>query len=405
LYQEFYGYRSEAHDYFGFSLASGDFNRDGFDDLAVGSPGETIDSVIAAGMVTVIYGSPDGLTTNSKIQEIHQDLISLSDGAQAQDQFGFSLATGDFNGDQNDDLVIGIPYEDVSGEDQGSNMVDAGAVNILYGSWPDGLVYTNAQFLHQNSPNVNDSAEPNDHFGWSLATGWLNNDQFDDLAIGVPQETLGEISQAGAVSVLFGFSPGIVTLADQLWHQDIPGLLGDGSEDLDRFGWSLAVGDFDMSGIDDLAIGVPMEDITEKVDAGVVHVLYSKGTGPHFDGNQLWHHDLPNISANPAEAYDGFGYALDSGDINGDSFDELVIGTPGKERDNKKGAGFVNILPGSDSGLSDWWDSFVIPDGPLPWTAPGEYDSFGNSLAILPAPFMHSLYLPVMVNEITPVGD
>jgi hypothetical protein len=398
--QETYGGVSGDNEYFGAALVSGDFNGDGFDDLAIGSPGEKVDSADAAGVVTVVYGASGGISSLNQRKVLHQNMSGIADGAQAQDQFGMVLAVGDFNADSYDDLVVGVPYEDV-GDDQGSGVEDAGAVNIFYGSG-DGLTSDGAQFLHQDSPEVNDSAEAHDHFGWSLATGWLNRDQYDDLAIGIPQETIGEVTQAGAVSVLFGFSPGIVTLADQLWHQDVPGLLGDKGQDYDRFGWSVASGDFDMNGIDDLAIGVPMEDFEEKEDAGVVHVLYSRNTGPHYDNNQLWHHDLPNVNGGPAESHDHFGHALVAGDINGDFYDELVVGVPGDEVDGKTGAGSANILPGGASGLSDHMDGKVTqPDFPGEWRAPGVDDNFGNALVVLPAPPPPSVYLPLIFNNLT----
>lgn len=57
---------SEVDDQFGYAVASADFNKDGYADLAVGQPGETVGTVDAAGSVTVIYGSKTGSTRSDR---------------------------------------------------------------------------------------------------------------------------------------------------------------------------------------------------------------------------------------------------------------------------------------------------------------------------------------------------
>ena len=108
----------------------------------------------------------------------------------------------DFNGDDFDDLAIGVPNEDVGGQ------VNAGAVNILYGS-ASGLTATN-QLLTQAS------AEDGDQFGASVAKGDFNNDSFTDLAVGAPGETLAGDVGAGAVNVFYGSASGLATTSQVL---------------------------------------------------------------------------------------------------------------------------------------------------------------------------------------------
>ena len=85
-----------------------DFNGDGFDDLAVGVPGEDIGTINSAGAVNVIYGSSGGLSCGGN-QFWHQDSSGILDTAEASDQFGDALAAGDFNGDGfDDDLAVGV---------------------------------------------------------------------------------------------------------------------------------------------------------------------------------------------------------------------------------------------------------------------------------------------------------
>ncbi|MBK8051137.1 MAG: FG-GAP repeat protein [Anaerolineales bacterium] len=89
----------------------GDFNGDGRDDLVVGVPYE--DTGLAnVGFVHVIYGGGAGLSAAGN-QFWSQDSAGIADISEANDYFGWSLAVGDFNGDNRDDLAIGAPYEDI----------------------------------------------------------------------------------------------------------------------------------------------------------------------------------------------------------------------------------------------------------------------------------------------------
>src|SRR4029450_12511583 len=104
-----------------------DFDGDGFADLAVGAPIETVGSLSGAGAVNVLYGSAAGLTgTGSDV--FTQNTSGVINSAETQDQFGGALAAGDFNHDGFADLAVSVAGEDVGG------IVDAGAVNVLYGS-------------------------------------------------------------------------------------------------------------------------------------------------------------------------------------------------------------------------------------------------------------------------------
>jgi len=132
--------------------ASGDFNNDGFDDLVVSSPEGNVNGKNAAGEVNVIYGSANGLHKNAGFpnQRWHQDKTGIAGTAEAGDIFGQGLAIGDFNGDNFDDLAMGVP-----GEDLGSD-ANAGAVNVVYGSSTGlrALAGPGDQIWHQDSPGI-----------------------------------------------------------------------------------------------------------------------------------------------------------------------------------------------------------------------------------------------------------
>jgi hypothetical protein len=153
---------AERDDFFGYSVAAGDFDDDGHSDLAVGVPGEDVNGVEDIGAVNVIYGVSSGLSATGD-QFWNQDIPDIRGVAGNSDQFGFSLGTGDYNGDSRMDLAVGATTDKVG------TALAAGAVNILYGSSPNGLTSTNNQLWTQDSSGVEDAAELQDYFGWSLS--------------------------------------------------------------------------------------------------------------------------------------------------------------------------------------------------------------------------------------------
>jgi hypothetical protein len=332
---------AESADTFGKALATGDFDGDGFDDLAIGVPNEAVaPSVSLAGAVNVLYGSASGLTALGD-QVFQQNTEGVLGEAGADDRFGSALSACDFDGDGMSDLAIGAPGDDVSGDRQG-------AVNVLYGS-SSGLTVLGDQYWHQNAEGVLGEGGDVDMFGFPLAAGDLDGDGFGDLVIGVPLEDVSGLNQ-GAVNVLYGSNGGLTATGDQYWHQDAEGVLGEG-EDSDTFGSTLAVGDFDSDGLDDLAIGVFSEDVAPSVtNAGAVNVLYgSSGAGLSAVGDQVWHQNSDGV-LETAEAEDFWGLGLAAGDFDGDGSDDLAVGAPFEDvAPSITNGGAMNVLYGSSA--------------------------------------------------------
>lgn len=364
---------AERGDRFGKAFTSADFDRDGFADLAIGSPGESAGAE-GSGAVHVLYGSRRGLTAAGD-QLLQQGANGLVNARQQFDAFGVSLAAGDFTGDGFSDLAVGVPGQDVSRIDA------AGAVHVVRGS-ADGLTAAGDRLISQDTPGVAGSAATRNsddwsdypqHFGASVAAGALDADRFADLAIGVPGEPVSYEASAGAVHVLYGSAAGPGASRDQVWHQAAAGV-ADGPEQADsldydlppeEFGRALAIGNFGSGGTDDLAIGVPGEVLTdyacnpEEGDfegrpadeppgscrvGGAVHVLFGTASGLAPDGSEFWHPDSEGLAGSRGGR---FGWALAAGDAAATAHDDLAIGAP-----RRSPGGGVSLLRGSASGLT-----------------------------------------------------
>lgn len=323
--------------WFGFALVAGDFNGDGTDELAIGAP-YTQDSWIFGGElhgdVYVFHGSAGGLYTGYRISLY--DYYTNDIGPRA----GWSLAAGDFFGGPEDDIAIGIP-DVVGGSELGTVFCVQGGFSGFARNVDNGWYYE--QWLYQ--VDAGSDAVIGDGFGYSLAAGDFGPSGKQFLAVGAPFEDVGSIVDAGAVSIFDVYAGTGVT-----WHQDSSGVLGM-AEPYDRFGLSLAAGDFNSDTADDLAIGVPAEDVGTIADAGAVQVLYGNYvSGLGSAGNDLWYQDVTGVQG-ASHAYDQFGRAIAAARVDGDVYADLIIGAY-NDNESGKTAGCLHVLFGGGGGLT-----------------------------------------------------
>jgi hypothetical protein len=243
-------------DLFGYTLAAGDFDADGRDDLVVGSPGKTVwqDQRSGSGYVFVLKGQESGLRPWVGLREFEQGC------EQVGDMFGWALATGDFNVDGQEDLAVGppgagVPVKCARGISSGRVFVYAGGTGgptPWHAITQDAVTTSVGGFITTLRGFGTD--ELGDWFGASLAVGNLGY-HADFLVVGAPgQNLLYRAPDAGLVYVFGGGSPsGLMP-----WLRFDQNRLSDINEKQDGFGSALAIGDFSGSP-GELVVGAPGE--------------------------------------------------------------------------------------------------------------------------------------------------
>jgi hypothetical protein len=284
----------EAGDYVGLHMVAGDLTGDGRDDLVVGVPEEDFPALATPdnGIIIVKPGPLTGPSTDTVV--LSQGGLHLPDLAERGDRLGAALAIGDFNGDGLEDLAAAAPSEGLA------STVDAGAVFVKFGptaDWPSSGNPSDVQVLAQGAGGLGDQPEAYDQVGKALASGDLDGDGVDDLAVGVPGETnqgpdcyqaVFDVCEEGRVSVVLGQpQAGFGGVAEhRVIHrgQVLPG----SAQQHERLGEVLAIGDaVGSTEFADLLLGSPAATVAGLPEAG--EVLLVEGGAGGFTGRVTIH--------------------------------------------------------------------------------------------------------------------
>ncbi|OKP64660.1 hypothetical protein BTE77_34430, partial [Ensifer adhaerens] len=341
-----------ADDYAGNSVASaGDVNGDGIDDLIVGaSSGD--DGGTDAGEAYVVFGKASGGFGSTVGGRQVLDLTTLApadgfiiQGDTANDRAGYSVSSaGDVNGDGIDDLIVGANSGDDGGTDAGEVYVVFGKAGGGFGSSVGGRQVLDLTTLAPADGFIIQGDTANDQAGYSVSSaGDVNGDGIDDLIVGAFLGADGGFNAGEAYVVFgkagggFGSTVGGRQVLDLTTFAPVDGFIIQGDTAGDQAGRSVSsAGDVNGDGIDDLIVGAPLGDDGAS-NAGEAYVVFGKadgGFGSTVGGRQVL--DLTTLA--PVDGFiiqgdtagDNAGFNVSSaGDVNGDGFDDLIVGTLG----------------------------------------------------------------------------
>ncbi|MBW2704373.1 MAG: FG-GAP repeat protein, partial [Deltaproteobacteria bacterium] len=277
----------------------------------------------------------DILVEDVAVYPVYVDPVWTETGEGRFQYFGYSLSSaGDVNNDGHDDVIVGAPEYKGFYYDMGKAYVFHGSANGL----PAQANWTLTGY------------NENDRLGHSVAgIGDVNNDGWDDVAIGIPgvdrQIGFFNYSNTGMVRVVKGSQSGLQSCG---WPFPTGGWIVWASSQQSGQSFGLAVsgiGDINRDGYGDFVVGAPYYNYGIYSNNGRAFVFYGTYNGPSLQFSTV---------GGPVQANANFGYAVSGGgDYDGNKYPDMAIGGPGYTVGGSSSAGRARIYLMTSGGLSE----------------------------------------------------
>lgn len=305
---------------------SGDINGDGIPDILICAIERNNPYYFA---VNVVFGSKKSWPASISLDQLNGENGFVINGAQYADHLS-AVGAGDVNGDNIDDILIGVP---------GANNV-RGQSYVIFGSKGPWAQSMNLLDLNgQNGFTIN-GINPSDASGGSISgAGDVNADGIADFLVGA----IFANNYAGQSYVVFGRKqwPIAINLADL---DGTNGFAINGINLNDYSGTVSGVGDVNVDGIDDILIGAPGANN----DRGQSYIVFgSHTTWPSAIDLGLLN-GTNGFAISGVNPYDSSGsFVAEVDDVNGDGIDDFLIGSVNYNTINFVNRGLVYLVYGS----------------------------------------------------------
>ena len=322
--------------------AAGDLNGDGLDDFVVGAPYSDANG-FDAGATYIIFGSASSAAAVVNVSSLNGLNGTRVEGQSIGALSGASLALiGDMNGDGIDDLLIGANRSD-------TNIPNSGAAFVVFGTKTGFSSTLDLADLNGKNGFALVGRLDTSLTGESVASaGDFNGDGYSDIVVGAPLDSSD--TAYGRNFVVFGHGGPFAPSMSLGSLNTASGFQIIGVPFEDRLGWEVAsAGDVNADGFDDLLVA---SDGYHLGGTAIAYLIYGHGgtVPPVLDLSQLTGQSGIRIEL----GYPGGTYPLDAptvasaGDINGDGFDDLIVGDSGAVGIGQLAAGNTRIIYGGD---------------------------------------------------------
>ncbi|MEO5345981.1 MAG: hypothetical protein H7834_06345, partial [Magnetococcus sp. YQC-9] len=351
----------------------GDVNGDGIDDLILGAAADY--GGAATGSAYIVYGKTSGWSGSYLISAFVGSGGFRLDGVNAGDSASTVNHLGDINGDGYADILVCASTTDFGA-------TDAGSVYVVFGKATGWSSSATLAFVDGTNGFRLDGTEVNDNLWPCYGAGDVNGDGYEDLIVGAPWKDSTAVD-AGSSYLIFGKASGWSASMSLGSLNGTNGVRFDGEAGSDWSGYSVSsAGDINGDGLDDLFIGAVVADPDGHSNAGEGYIIFGKTSGwsasvalGTLNGSDGFRMDGTNVD-------DQAGFRVASaGDINGDGYDDLIIGARQTDPGGiDRGSGYV--IFGKASGWSSNLDLSTLSgsngfriDGVL------DYDNSGSCVS------------------------